>query len=142
MKNLLFSLILLFAFVGVNAQSTSPRFGTTKNSDNTGRVLTYKVATVTDAAGADSVVIAPNAFETIYKVAALDSLTFKSPTVVNSYYGDQITLQVTGTSGDLIKFTGTNWVSAGTATLSSGLNAIITFIFNGAKWVEQSRVVL
>lgn len=142
MKNLLFSLMLLFAFVSVNAQSTSPRFGTTKNSDNTGRVLTYKVATVTDAAGADSVVIAPNAFETIYKVAALDSLTFKSPTVVNSYYGDQVTLQVIGTSGNKIKFTGTNWVSAGTATLSSGLNAIITFRFNGAKWVEQSRVVL
>jgi hypothetical protein len=75
-------------------------------------------------------------------VAALDSLTFKSPTVTNSYYGDQITLQITGTSGDLIKFTGTNWVSAGTATLSSGLNAIITFRFNGTKWVEQSRVVL
>lgn len=142
MKKLFSFFAALLVIGAVSAQSTSPRFGTAKNTDNTGRVLTYKLVSVTDAAGADSVTIAPNAFETIYKVAALDSLTFKSPTVTNSYYGDQITLQVTGTSGDLIKFTGTNWVSAGTATLSSGLNAIITFRFNGTKWVEQSRVVL
>lgn len=142
MKNLIALFAFIFTISAVNAQSTSPRFGTAKNTDNTGRVLTFKLVSVTDAAGADSVTIAPNAWETIYKVAALDSLTFKSPTVTNSYYGDQITLQITGTSGDLIKFTGTNWVSAGTATLSSGLNAIITFRFNGTKWVEQSRVVL
>lgn len=141
MKNIFALFIALVAFTAVNAQSTSPRFGTTKNSDNTGRVLTYKLVSVTDAAGADSVTIAPNAWETIYKVAALDSITFKSPVVTNSYYGDQVTLQITGTSGDLIKFTGSNWVSTGTATLSSGLNAIITFRFNGTKWVEQSRVV-
>ncbi len=142
MKNLIALFAFIFTMSVVNAQSTYPRFGTAKNTDNTGRVLTFKLVSVTDAAGADSVTIAPNAWETIYKVAALDSLTFKSPTVTNSYYGDQITLQITGTSGDLIKFTGTNWVSAGTATLSSGLNAIITFRFNGTKWVEQSRVVL
>jgi hypothetical protein len=142
MKNLIALFAFIFTMSVVNAQSTSPRFGTAKNTDNTGRVLTFKLVSVTDAAGADSVTIAPNAWETIYKVAALDSLTFKSPTVTNSYYGDQITLQITGTSGDLIKFTGSNWVSAGTATLSSGLNAIITFRFNGTKWVEASRVVL
>lgn len=141
MKNLFLTLVIIIGAFSVNAQSTSPRFGTAKNADNTGRVLNYKLVSVTDAAGADSVTIAPNAWETIYKVAALDSITFKSPTVTNSYYGDQITLQITGTSGDLVKFTGSNWVSAGTATLSSGLNAIITFRFNGAKWVEQSRVV-
>lgn len=131
----------MFAVTAADAQITSPRFGTAKNQDNTGRVLTYKLVSVTDAAGADSVTIAPSAWETIYKIAVLDSLTFKSPTVTNSYYGDKIVFQVTGTSGKMIKFTGTNWVSAGTATLSAGLNAIITFRFNGAKWVEESRVV-
>lgn len=143
MKKFLFALFaftLAFA-IGADAQSTSPRFGTTKNSDNTGRVLTYKLVTVTDAAGADSVTIAPNAWETIYKIAALDSLVLKSPNVKTSYYGDQITLIVTGTSGDTVGFTGTNWVSAGTITLSSGLKAIVTFRFDGAKYVEQSRVV-
>lgn len=141
MKKFLFAFTLLIATLAVNAQSTSPRFGTAKNQDNTGRVLTYNLVSVTDAAGADSVVIAPNAWETIYKVAALDSLTFKSPTVRNSYYGDIVTLIVTGTSGDKIKFTGSNWISQGTATLSAGLKAIIRFRFDGAKWVEESRVV-
>ena len=139
----LFSFLVIFAITltAVNAQSTAPRFGTAKNQDNTGRVLTYNLVSVTDAAGADSVTITPNAWETIYKVAALDSLTFKSPTVSRSYYGDIVTLFITGTSGDKIKFTGSNWVSQGTATLSSGLKAIIRFRFDGAKWVEESRVV-
>jgi hypothetical protein len=141
MKNLIALFAFIFAFVAVNAQSTSPRFGTAKNTDNTGRVLTYKLVSVTDAAGADSVTVAPNAWETLYKVAALDSITFKSPTVTNSYYGDRVVLMVSGTSGDKVKFTGTNWQSAGTATLSSGLVAVITFRFNGTKWIEESRVV-
>ena len=139
----LFSLLVIFAITltAVNAQSTSPRYGTAKNQDNTGRLLTYALVNVTDADGADSVTIAPNAWETIYKVAATDSLTFKSPTVSRSYYGDIVTLFITGTSGDKIKFTGSNWISQGTATLSSGLKAIIRFRFDGAKWVEESRVV-
>lgn len=141
MKKIFAFVFALACFSVVNAQSTSPRFGTLKNQDNTGRVLTYKLVSVTDAAGADSVTIAPNAWETIYKVAALDSITFKSPTVTNCYYGDIVTLIVTGTSGDLVKFTGSNWISQGTATLSSGLKAIIRFRFDGAKWVEESRVV-
>jgi len=57
------------------------------------------------------------------------------------FLGDELTLLITGTSGDKVKFTGSNWVSAGTATLSSGLKAVIKFVFDGAKWVEASRVV-
>lgn len=141
MKKLISFLFLLVAFVAVNAQSTSPRFGTAKNQDNTGRVLTYNLVSVSDAAGADSVTLVPSAWETVVKVAALDSITFKSPTVSKSYYGDNLTIMVSGTSGDLVKFTGSNWVSAGTATLSSGAVAVIRFRFNGSKWIEESRVV-
>ena len=37
----LFSLLFLIAIVAfANAQSTTPRFGTAKNDDNTGRVCT------------------------------------------------------------------------------------------------------
>lgn len=141
MKKFISFLFLLVAFVAVNAQSTSPRFGTAKNQDNTGRILTYNLISVADAAGADSVTIVPSAWETIVKVAALDSITFKSPTVTKSYYGDNLTIMVSGTSGDLVKFTGSNWLSAGTATLSSGAVAVIRFRFNGSKWIEESRVV-
>lgn len=140
MKKLIFILFSVCIFNAV-AQSTSPRFGTTSNKDNTFRTLTNKLVTVTDAAGADSVTLEPTGFNNVINVSALDSLTFKSPTVTKCYLGDELTMVIVGTSGDKIKFTGTNWVSAGTATLSSGLNAIIRFVFNGAKWVEASRVV-
>lgn len=140
MKKLIFILFSVCIFNAV-AQSTSPRFGTTSNKDNTFRTLTNKLVTVTDAAGADTVTLATTGYNNLVKIAALDSLTLGSPTVTKCFLGDKMTLLVTGTSGDKLKFTGSNWVSAGTATLSSGLKAVITFIFDGAKWVESSRVV-
>ena len=140
MKKLIFILFSACIFNAV-AQSTSPRFGTTSNKDNTFRTLTNKLVTVTDAAGADTVTLATTGYNNLIKIAALDSLTLGSPTVTKCFLGDQMTLLVTGTSGDKLKFTGPNWISAGTATLSSGLKAVITFIFDGAKWVESGRVV-
>ncbi len=141
MKNIL--LIALVAFAGVAfAQSTSPRFGTTPNKDNTGRTLVYKVQSKTDAAGADTITItSEKAFHTIVKVALLDSLTLGSPVVTNAALGDQMVLLVRGTSGNKLKFTGANWLSAGVATLSSGAVAVIEFVFNGAKWQEKTRTV-
>ena len=141
MKNIL--LILLVAFAGVAfAQSTTPRFGTTPNKDNTGRVLAYKVQSKTDAAGADTItIVSEKAWHTIVNVALVDSLTLGNPTVTNAKLGDQMVLLVSGTSGDKLKFTGANWLSAGVATLSSGAVAVIEFVFNGAKWQEKTRTV-
>ena len=141
----LFSLLVLMAFAyGATAQGLVPRFGTKKNEDNTGQALTYKLApTITDAVGVDSVVINPNAFETYYRVNLNnDTLTLRSPIVTNSYYGDKIIIQVVGTNGRRLKFAPPNFVSAGFATLSTGAVATIVFVFNGVRWVEQSRVVL
>lgn len=141
MKKYIFSMILLAFTCMVMAQSTSPRFGTTAGKDNSYRMLQNKLTALTDAAGADSATLATSAYNTIVTIAVLDSFTLKSPTVTNCYLGDQLTLIANGTSGDKLKFTGSNWVSAGTATLSSGLYAVIRFIFDGSKWVEASRVV-
>jgi hypothetical protein len=140
----LFSLFLLMAIAfSVTAQQTVPRFGTKKNEDNTGRTLNYKVApTITDAVGVDSAVINPNAFETYYRVNLNnDTLTLRSPIVTNSYLGDKIIIQVVGTSTKRLKFATPNFLSAGAATLSTGAVATIVFVFNGVRWVEQSRVV-
>lgn len=124
------------------AQSTTPRFGITKNNDATGRVLNFAYVSVTDAAGADSVVSRANAWETIYRVTLTDSLTFKAPVVTNCKAGDNIVIVASAASGTpKLKFSGTNWVTAGTATLSTGLRAVIRLVFDGAKWVEASRVV-
>jgi hypothetical protein len=142
MKKFLFLLIAVVAFVAVNAQSTSPRFGTKKNEDNTGRSLNYKLVSLTDAAGMDSAVINPNAYETLYRVTLnVDTLVLRSPVVTNSYLGDKIVFVVSGANGRRLKFTSPNFISAGSATLSAGAVAVISFVFNGVRWVEQARVV-
>jgi len=140
-KAILFLFVSLITLAGYS-QSTSPRFGTASNADNTGRVLTYKYVSITDATGADSVIATPNAWETIYRVVLKDSLTFKQPVITTSYAGDNITIIASAASGTpFLKFSGSNWVTAGTATLSTGLRAVIRLRFDGAKWVEAGRVV-
>jgi hypothetical protein len=141
-KYLLSTIIALLFSVAIFAQSTSPRFGTASNGDNTGRVLTYAKTLLTDATGADSVILFPRYYTTYYDVTLLDSFTLKQPNVTQSYYGDKIILVVHAPSGTpKLKFTGSNWITAGTATLGAGLRAIIELDFDGANWVEASRVV-
>lgn len=126
----------------ISAQSTSPRFGTLKNQDNTGRVLNYKVVSVTDATGADSSTLSTNAYYTYVDITAVDSLTLKNPTVTNCYYGDYMVIIIHASSGTpFVKFYGANWLTAGKATLSTNKRAVITLVFDGAKWVEVSRTV-
>jgi hypothetical protein len=142
MKKFLLACIAISAFAfAASAQSTAPRFGTTKNKDNTYRTLTNGYTAITDAAAADSVTITPNKHNNIYRITMTDSLYMASPVITSSYAGDRITLVISGASGTKLKFAGTNFQSAGTATLSSGLYAVISFIFSGTKWVESARVV-
>ena len=140
MKKLLSILILLTVTFTVTAQSTSPRWGNGANNDNTGRNLNYSYKTVTDAAGSDSTILNPNAYNTIVRIALTDSFYFKSPNVTRSYAGDNLTIVASGVSGNKVKFAGTNFISSGTATLSTLGRSVITFIFDGAKWVERGRL--
>lgn len=140
MKKIITIVAVLFA-TATFSQSTSPRFGTLKNQDNTGRAVTYKYQSIKDAAGADSANVAPSAYQTIVRVALVDSFTLKNPTVTQCYSGDVVKVVVSGASGNKLKIVGANWISAGTATLSSGARAVISFIFDGSKFVELSRVV-
>ena len=142
MKNLF---IVLFALVSVTAtaQSTSPKFGTTPNNDNTGRALTYGYKAITDAAGADSTTLVLSMYSSTVKIALTDSFCLKSPTVKNSNVGDRLTIIATGASGNKLKFVtaSSNWIAASSsATLSSNGRSVINFVFDGAKWVEEARV--
>ena len=139
MKKIIFA-ILIFAGFSATAQSTSPRWGTTAGGDNTARTLTYAYQTVTDASGNDSKTLNPNAYYTVVRVALTDSVTFASPTVTRSYAGDNLTIIASGASGTKVKFGSSNFISAGTATISSGGRSVIKFVFDGAKWVECGRV--
>ena len=139
MKKILFVLLTFVAF-NVNAQSTTPRWGSGAGNDNTFRTMTLNYKSITDAAGADSIALNPSAYSSVVRLALVDSFYFKSPVVTRSFAGDNLTIIASGASGKKVKFAGTNFISAGTATLSTGGRSIISFIFDGAKWVEASRV--
>lgn len=142
MKKFILLFVSIVLALGVSAQSTSPRFGTLKNQDNTARVLTYKVATATDATGADSLVLNTTAYQTIYKIACKDSVVLKQPTIASAYYGDRLTIILTSTTGTpKVLFNGTYWKASGTATLSTGLRGVIELVFDGAYWVESNRSI-
>ena len=139
MKKILLA-VLLFVTVGAIAQSTTPRFGTTAGRDNTYRLLTNGYVTLTDAAGADSSALTPKYFNNIYRIVLVDSFTLKQPVVTSSFAGDQITIIISAASGTpFLKFTGSNWITAGTATMTTRLRSVIKLVFDGAKWVETGR---
>jgi len=138
----IFILIMLFVAVGIMAQSTSPRFGTLKNQDNTGRILTYSYVTATDAAGFDSIKTAPNTYETIYNLTvSTDSLRFGSPNVKFSCAGDIIKIIVQSAStGKKLTFKSPLIIGQGAVTTTTKGKAVVAFIFDGAKWVELYRL--
>jgi hypothetical protein len=141
MKKLFCLLFFVAITVASFAQSVTPRYGTAKNQDNTGRVLTYNYLSVTDATGADSTVSFPNAYQTTYTVSMRDSLTFKQPNVTTSYATDKIEIIAIGASGTILKFYGSYWKSSGSATLSTNGRAVVDFVFDGTYWVETNRNV-
>lgn len=122
------------------SQSTSPRYGTTPNSDNTGRVLTYNYKAYTDPAGTDTIKVLPVAYSNTYRVTLTDSTRIEIRSAASSYADDIITVIASGASGSSVNFIGNNFISAGRAALSSGGRAIVSFRFDGAKWVESCRV--
>ena len=144
MKNLLSLIILLCLTVGVSfAQYTAPRWGTTKNKNNTGSVLTFNKVDYTFATGVDTLKLSPAASETYVQVPAMtDSLLVQIVTVKASYFGDKIYI-TTSASGATrkLKFTTSNVTGAGTASPGSGKRVIIVLMFEGTKWVEVSRYV-
>ena len=136
---------MILIFVGAMAQSTAPRWGTLKNQDNTGRVITYKLLPIVDAVGTDSVIVKPNASQTLITVTLVDSLCLKQPVIAQCALGDKMTIIASAASGTpVIKFSGTNWKVSGTggrAKLSTNLRAVIELVFDGSKWVESYRTV-
>ncbi len=151
-----FALLFLVAFTfTVSAQITAPRFGTTKNSDNTGRGLTYAVVTTTDVTSAtlDTILLAPNAFETLVCMKTgtvmtnlADSVCYKfSSTTGNYKLGDVAVFMISkGTGAGKIKFGGSQYIlstASAAVALAANKSLIMRFRWNGSKWIEESRVV-
>lgn len=140
MKKILFALFILVGFAA-QAQSITPRTGTGANNDNTYRALTFKFATVADAAGADTTKLSLNAYNTQVRVSLVDSSAVSFPSVANCYLGDVVKFTINGTtSGNKLKIVGNNFTAASTSVaVSTSLKAYLEFIFDGYKWVEVSR---
>jgi len=136
-----FALALMVGCTTSYAQSSNPRYGITPNSDNTGRVLTYGYSNVTDVAGPDSALINLRYYDLKVKLALVDSFTFKNPVLTSGFYGDNLSITVTGASGTKVKFAGSNWITNGTLTMSTGATARIAFIILGTKLVETGRII-
>jgi hypothetical protein len=146
MKKLL-SLCFLLAFtLSALAQSTSPRFGTAKNQDNTGRVLTYKLITTNDDAGNDTITVNANAWQTIVRPSSniTDSVNIKA-SLTNCYLGDELYVIVSkGTGAGAIRFPSasfTNDAAANRYTIAANKTAVFYFKFNGSKWHMVSKTI-
>lgn len=130
------------------SQSIKPRFGIPPAGDNTGRVLTYALVTPTDVVGSDTAKLNLNAFHTIVRLTnpIIDSFAIQFTKVTNCFAGDKVTvLATTGASGaHVLKFVGSNlaYVNGdGRLILTANKVANITFIFDGVRWCEESRMI-
>jgi len=148
MKKIIFIMLAVFATAYAQAQTTTPRYGYSSSRDRTMRTLTMDYAAITDAAGFDSVTIAPKYHHTQYKVTltASDSLRFASPTVTNCYFGDKITIIAAAGAGTskmtFSWYQNTKWrTTSPFVSITSGHYAILNFVFNGSVWVEESRSI-
>jgi len=141
-KILCFVFVIAIGFVvnSVSAQYTTPRTGTGVRYDP--RNLNYEYATKTDAASAtiDTFTVYPRSWQTTYRLVLVDSVCAGNPTLTKSYAGDKIQFIVSAASGTpVLKFVGSNWVTAGNVTMTTRLRSVIDFVFDGAKWVEAGR---
>ena len=135
--------LIAFAFTS-SAQSTSPRFGTTTGSDNTGRVLTYKLVTTNDAAGNDTISVHADAYETILRPSSnlTDSVNIRAY-VTKAKLGDKLTVIINkGSGAGAVRFMSTYFVNDVTTnryTIAASKTNIFCFTFNGVKWSMTSR---
>jgi hypothetical protein len=134
----LFSLIFLICLAIVSmAQIATPRFGTTPNSDNTGRVTTFGVIGKTYST---TVSVTPNSYETFVNVATLTGdATINAVTTVTHKYDQMNVLLASDTSTRTVTL-GTGFATTlGTLAITPSTKAYLKFIFDGTAWIELTR---
>lgn len=144
---------ILFTSNTVDAQHTTPRFGTATNQDRTYRPMTLGLKYVADTAGAtvDTLFLSPNNFTDNVVVTLTDSCVIAFKSLAGSWLGDNMTVTIEATSGagKFVNFLGTvaiptKWGMSSTGTkisLASGKSATLRFYFDGVLWNEVSRSI-
>ena len=118
--------------------NATPRFGTAASDDNTGRVLVNKVL---EPAYAATLSIKPNASKTHLKPATLTgAMTINCVETFCAKYDELVVILTSDTTSRTVTF-GTNFVTAGTIAPAISKQATITFIYDGANFVEICRAV-
>jgi hypothetical protein len=122
--------------------SRFPTNSTSPNQDNTGRVVTYDYQ---NPAYAATLNIVTTAADTVVKVGALTGAITVNIGVGSSttapFVGDTLTLLFSSTPGETVTLgTGTS-NSAGTLVIAAGKKGSISYMFDGASWVETGRAV-
>jgi hypothetical protein len=141
------TLLFLVAFTLVaQAQSTTSRFGTGRNNDNTGRATTYNFVSTNDAAGNDTIFVTPGYWQTniVPSAAITDSVNIKL-NLTKTYLGDNLRVVVSKGSGSgAIRFPSTYFINDATAnryTIAANKVAVFEFIFNGSKYVMTNKTI-
>lgn len=158
MKHIIIALLVCLS-LGANAQSTSPRWGTSGHADNTYRALSLGLYTLADEAGAtvDTLTFIPGSngmgpiYENTVVVTVTDSCVLALKKIGNCFKGDKMKVIIVNTSGSghFVNFLGysglaTKWemLASGTKiSLNSGKGATVNLVFSGSLWYEESRCI-
>jgi hypothetical protein len=146
MKKIITLLFLVAFTISANAQSTTSRFGTGRNNDNTGRVTTFNFVTTNDAAGNDTLFVTPNAWQTniMPSSAITDSVNVKL-NLTKCFLGDNLRVLVSkGSGAGAVRFPSTYFINDATAnryTVGANKTAVFEFIFTGAKFMMTNKTV-
>lgn len=114
------------------------RFVRGANQDNTLRTATQDAQ---DIAYAATIAIVPKESENLYRVAQLTGAATINATVSGMYIGDKVRVLLSSDATARVVTFGTNFLSAGTISVTGTKTAFVDFIFNGTNLQEMGRTV-
>lgn len=140
MKKIFSLLVILSMFcIVMDAQNSSARFSNDATYANLPQISKTKTLASTDT-------VTPSAFVTYYSFSQLTAAKTLAVTISKSRLWDKLVLEFncdTLTAGRVVTFS-TNFIttsSGGTITVKKSKKALVSFIFDGTAWIEQSRTV-
>ena len=153
MKKIITSIFILALGVGLFAQTvtsgpfTYPRFGsatgTVGNSCTNGACLNYREITKACKLSAtpDTLKITPDAYETVIKATALDTLVITITSTAKLYMGDIIKIYATGTTTtNRFYFSGSSFfTNPDSSTTGATYKAYMKLMWDGAKFIELEK---